>query len=322
MPQFKRFKIAGLDSIAPLFPADQRRGIYILEFANGEQYVGQALNVVTRFANHRHGSAHHKPWDDIVAIQFLPVIEDHLTPIEFKHIARLRGKGIELRNKMGNFGHLQPSGLDDIMSVEEQEHWVLGQGTYGTEPFNFEEVSGEPKLIEKLEAKDPELLLRVFTDLRFALTELIPNAPELEAEYWTLSDYPSTAGGRFATLNLGVLEFVVFPRGMFERDDGEQDHLVSINFPEGTFIAEHDWTPFAEFSLLEFPEIDVVCFEHKLCRVDSLWMPVGQLSAFFGKSPELKEVARAMAIELMRQNKSNLFRRWHSRSLVKAVIES
>ncbi|CAM4081599.1 hypothetical protein BUE64_11180 [Corynebacterium diphtheriae subsp. lausannense] len=49
---------------------------------------------------------------------------------------------------------------------------------------------------------------------------------------------------------------------------------------------------------------------------------VGCLSEWFEQAAELLGAARSMAIELMRQNKSNLFRRWHSRPLVKAVIES
>ncbi|MFV8396132.1 GIY-YIG nuclease family protein [Corynebacterium hindlerae] len=312
-----------MDSIAPLFPVDQRRGIYILEFENGEQYVGQALNVVTRFATHRHGSSHHKPWTDIVAIQFLPVIEEHLTPIEFTHIARLRRGGIELRNKIGNFGHLQPSGLDEIISVEEQEHWVLGQGTYGSAPFDFGDVGISPKLVEKLRLKDPELLLKILSDLRFALEGLVPNTPELESQYWTLSDYPSTAGGRFATFNLGVLEFVVFPRTKFHIDEEDLRYFGFINFPEGTLIPEEEWEPWGEFTLVgPEPLCFCVCIEYDLCRTDRLYFEVGRLSELFQGNAEVLGAARSMAIELMRQNKSNLFRRWHSRPLVRGVIES
>lgn len=72
-PSFRRFAIGTLPSVAALFPPHQRRGIYVLESSNGEQYVGQALNVVARFATHRHGSRHHEPWNDVVAIQFAPV---------------------------------------------------------------------------------------------------------------------------------------------------------------------------------------------------------------------------------------------------------
>ncbi|AKK03735.1 GIY-YIG nuclease family protein [Corynebacterium epidermidicanis] len=321
--RFKRFPIGGFDSVAALFPADQRRGIYVLEFTNGEQYVGQALNVVTRFSNHRHGSRHHKAWTDIEAIQFFPVPEDHLTPIEFEHIARLRSQGIELRNKTGNFGHLQPSRLDEVIPVEDQEHWVLGRGNYGVSTFDFGVPEGTSKLCTKLKDRDSELLARIFGDLRYAFTDLIPNAAELESLYWTLSDYPSTAGGRFATLNLGVLEFVVHPRTKLSANNGKDEHFVFINFPEGTLVPENEWEPFAEFRCGgELEGCFCVCVEYELTRADALYIPVGRLQETLDQIPELVEAARAFAIELMRQNQSNLFRRWHSRTLVGEVMTS
>lgn len=54
------------------FVEDDRRGIYILEFANKERYVGQASNVVRRFSEHRHGSTQHGPWKDIEGFGFRP----------------------------------------------------------------------------------------------------------------------------------------------------------------------------------------------------------------------------------------------------------
>lgn len=49
--KYARFPVRELDSISALIPHN-RRGIYVLEFSNGEFYVGQAKNVVTRFAQH------------------------------------------------------------------------------------------------------------------------------------------------------------------------------------------------------------------------------------------------------------------------------
>lgn len=58
-------------SIAALVPERHRCGVYILEFANGERYVGQTLDVVHRYRSHRHGSQHHTGWHDVVGIGFI-----------------------------------------------------------------------------------------------------------------------------------------------------------------------------------------------------------------------------------------------------------
>ncbi|MCT2288686.1 GIY-YIG nuclease family protein [Corynebacterium sanguinis] len=320
-PAFRRFAIGTLPSVAALFPPHQRRGIYVLEFSNGEQYVGQALNVVARFTTHRHGSRHHEPWDDAVAIQFAPIESEPLAPIEFEHIERLRSQGIVLRNKMGNLGHAQPSGLDQHVSVEEQEHWVLGHGLFGQQSFSPFEGKPETKVGSKLKKENPELFARLCNDVQYALTELIPNAPELEARYWTLSDYPSTAGGRFATLNPGVLEFAVFPRDEWPDEEGKLQHYVFINLPQGTIIPIDEWEPNDLFDLPGIPGgVFVSCGHYTMCSTDALHLPVGTLRETLESNVDIKEAARQMAIELMRQNTSSLFARWHSRALVREVM--
>ena len=46
--------VRGRRSIADLLPKSRdRRGIYLLEFSDGTFYIGQALNVVRRFGQHR-----------------------------------------------------------------------------------------------------------------------------------------------------------------------------------------------------------------------------------------------------------------------------
>jgi hypothetical protein len=54
MRSYERLPVTGLYSIAHLLPKSKRRcGIYVLSFRNGDRYVGQALDVVVRFAAHR-----------------------------------------------------------------------------------------------------------------------------------------------------------------------------------------------------------------------------------------------------------------------------
>lgn len=101
----KKWILEDPSSVQALFP-NKRRGIYILHFKNGEQYVGKTENIVVRFAQHRRGSAHHGPWEDVVALEFLHVPKRKLDPIERKWIYK-RGRQVNLRNKTFNFRYVR-----------------------------------------------------------------------------------------------------------------------------------------------------------------------------------------------------------------------
>ena len=52
------------------------------------------------------------------------------TQIESDEICRFRASGKRLRNRALNLGHSQPSSLDAVIPVEDQQSWVLGNGPY------------------------------------------------------------------------------------------------------------------------------------------------------------------------------------------------
>ena len=73
-------------------PATSRCGIYVLTFANGDQYVGQAKNVLTRFTDH------YTRWGrDIHSLDFAPVAAQYLNLYEVltirRHLATSSGPG-------------------------------------------------------------------------------------------------------------------------------------------------------------------------------------------------------------------------------------
>lgn len=193
--KYARFPVRELDSISALIPHN-RRGIYVLEFSNGEFYVGQAKNVVTRFAQHRHGNTNHvDPWTDVEKLWFMPVpAVMSLDSIEYQEIQRFRADAKRLRNRLGNVGHDQPSSLDLEIPVEDQQAWALGDGPYDLRGARqrLEGFGSEPTKFARLVPNEyQEPILR---DIAFALKELVPSAVELEGKYWTLTDCPSTSG--------------------------------------------------------------------------------------------------------------------------------
>lgn len=319
---FKRWELEPAMSISALIN-NQRRGIYVLEFEDGSRYVGQSVNVVNRFATHVHGSTHHKGWTDVVAIQFREMPVGDLNEAEYQEIVRQKSLGFELRNKVFNLGHKQPSKFDDVVTVEEQHHWALGHGNY--ELANLDQrLSETPSAPSKLKSQVPSLVsdaiyLAVLDDLAYCLSNIVPDAVKLESTYWTISDSPSTSGGRFATLNVGALELAYFPRILVDDPEGlteEQFQVVMFNLPADVLKA--DW----EAAILREDDYWIL-FEripYALINTVRAVMPIGCLREFFDSEPELLADARQFAINLMRQGGSGKFRRWHSKSLTYEVF--
>src|SRR4051812_19361097 len=86
--QFDRYDVSGLFSIAHLLPRSKgRTGVYVLGFSDGERYVGQAVDAVSRFATHR------RRWSDIVSFDFCRVPPGGLDQVERDTIAEYQRRG-------------------------------------------------------------------------------------------------------------------------------------------------------------------------------------------------------------------------------------
>lgn len=338
MLEFKRWDLSDSSTVAAIFEGC-RRGVYVLHFENEERYVGQATDVVTRYSTHRHGSRHHAPWTDIIAIEFLEVSEGDLDWPEQETIRRYRSH-YKLRNKVFNFGHTEPSVLDPVVPVEVQRHWATGQPEYDPAAFDDaarREPGPQPKLLAK--RRGQELLPdgrpvwdAVIGELAQIVMQLIPNAVETEARFWSISDYPATAGGRFATLNVGWLELAAFPRRRWEAEIGTLEPsnglMWFLNAEFGTFINEkelpQDDSLDEEAWLLEEVDGMPVYFERSPATysvpVDRIFMPLGAFGVN-ALSLEEKLGARRLAIHAMRTGTARINARGYSAELTRMVYE-
>jgi hypothetical protein len=110
--------VAGLSSIAPLFLSNERCGIYVLHFANGEHYAALAVNVARRYGQHR------KTHLDIDRLSFKQVAPHKLRTVEKTIITSLEKGGFHLRNIEGTSRTYAPSPFDDeIMTPDDQVLW-------------------------------------------------------------------------------------------------------------------------------------------------------------------------------------------------------
>lgn len=82
--------VSGRASVADLFPAGRRCGIYVLQFADGWLYCGQAIDVVRRYCDHR------RRHQDIERISFKRVKSAGLDHAEREGIHALEAAGCHL----------------------------------------------------------------------------------------------------------------------------------------------------------------------------------------------------------------------------------
>lgn len=312
-------------------------GIYILEFTTGERYVGRALNIASRITQHLHGGKHHPAWQDLSRVGCTAVAPDILSVTEKMVIADQLARGYALRNVVHN---MNPSGvrpLDLIISHDDQQHWATGGELYVGDIGTIPEVSVEgPSKLKRLRlAQKPSyfgntLYDAVLDDLAMAVIHLIPNAMQLEGQYWSISDAPSTVGGRFGTLNVGNLEIMFFPR--FEMDMSTSDKEASFypivlngEYDPAVHLLEDDddvwWVMDDPESFPGFVAA-LAKARYSMCPTRQIILPTGALKYVSTEAREVFfEETRSLVLQLMRKQRNTLFNRHHSKALTSAVYQ-
>ncbi len=329
----KRYQCDGLDSLTPIV-APHGGGVYVLEFRDGTQCVGQTKSFAPRMRQHLHGSEHHRPWKgEVVAVSVMTVPEESMNFWERGLIARKRLEGVTLRNKAHNYDRALDSAFDEFVSVEDQKHWVTGGGSY--DPRDFVEAAARtpgptPKLFTKRDssqlvyegkAGSPTRADLIVHTLARIVCIAIPDAVGLEGRYWTISDYPGTAGGRFATLNVGNIELVFFPRkaGYFDDVSGAYCDMVYLNLSRKTIMKMKNgyfWSQPARLHLPSGAEVLGRRAHYSGVTTDCL---MTSLLDFDDCIDDVSAALRKLANDLMRRATATKFTRWHSWELTRRV---
>jgi GIY-YIG catalytic domain len=206
MPPFSQYPVSRLASVAHLFPPAERCGVYILEFANGERYVGQTVNVAGRFGSHRRAHG------DIAYLQFCPCPRSSLTAFEKATIGRQRDAGYKLRNITHALGPLGDSDLDPVVLPAEQHAWLNDpdhsfedQGDRADDPAQRREHHAR---YLRLSQEDTfPLVTRIISHY---VPACLPKPAETERTFWAISALPGTGrtrhGRRLTTLSVNKME--------------------------------------------------------------------------------------------------------------------
>ncbi|ROQ04255.1 hypothetical protein EDF54_2457 [Rathayibacter sp. PhB93] len=199
---FTRYDMSEAGSAATLF-TDRTLlcGIYVLEFENGQRYVGQTRNIVSRYATHRR---HH---GDVIALTFASCRQTDLDHYEVLEIRRQ-----EASHRLRNLALTGWPGGEDVLGVtveegksillpwEREKRGRVGEEGASTLPARFWELARRSDYDEM-----SAVLARY-------VCETIADPFGTQFALWTISALPSTkrtkTRRRLLTLSCGILETV------------------------------------------------------------------------------------------------------------------
>lgn len=297
--------------VAPslIFGEESSSGIYVLEFADGEQYVGQSIHPGTRFASHR------RRWQDIVAVSFAPVPPEELDRVEQDMITEKRRADVRLRNRTLLAQPFGDSPLDFIVAQEEQAAWI------GDDPMNAEREIAPQRIVEARARRStdrgrlPEPVrahphLAEAVDLIAGyLYYVIPLPTETEGRGWVLSAWPSTNRTRdhrrFATLSIQNVEMLYLYEDRTEDGAWEQTMVLNV----------HD-------SLELDDELRRLFFRNTYRTTGPVWTAAvhgwDDIGVLLG-NPAVLLAARKLALSQLRKGRA-MFSRAHSQALADAAF--
>lgn len=205
------FNVQGRLSIADLFPKSKNRcGIYLLNFSDDTFYIGQAIDAVKRFAQHR------KNYDNIQRFWFQSVKKEQLNEVEQKLIHEAEMQGLLLTNKTFISNIIGDIDLDLLISRTEQENWLENEIEISNDGYDLY-CTVEPKHIIKYrhnfdKLKQVENYAQLKRILNLYIRKCLPAFKKTELSFWSLSCMPSTNSNtypRYFCMNVNAMEVFV-----------------------------------------------------------------------------------------------------------------
>ena len=175
-------------TIADLFRPRRRCGLYVLHFADGWCYAGKAVDVVRRYAQHRHTHS------DIEQLSFRPLARSRLNDEEKLLIESLERNGEKLRN-ITLVSSPQAAGgtdFDLIMTPHDQERWLESTQV----SFGSDGRISDPSLRFRYHARFERFMKLRYTErvlpvLRSYVQASIPVIRDSEMSFWVSTCVPS-----------------------------------------------------------------------------------------------------------------------------------
>ncbi len=205
-------EVTSLHSVAHLFGATKKRcGIYFLAFHGGLFYVGQAVEVVRRFSQHR------KNHDDIIGFSFIPVTKSELDATEKSLIFNAESIGLRITNAVHVTSIVGDTDFDLVVPITEQNDWLRAneraEASGGVGPKIVLPESQKVRYAKQFSrfGKQPQSA-RSLALLKQYLQTCVPAPRRTEYSFWAVSCMPTTGNPewkRLLCVNAAFMELFV-----------------------------------------------------------------------------------------------------------------
>jgi len=205
-------KVAGLRSIAHLFGSSARRcGIYALALPDARYYIGQATDVVRRFAQHV------KAHQEITAFTFIAVPKTKLDEREKELIFAAERTALTLINVVHVSDVEGQTDLDVLLSPQKLTAWLDDPVAQNENDFVANPVVLSPGHVARFAKhferfKKHTLYWPASLLLYLYLESAVPYPRTTEYSFWSVSCMPSTnqsKAPRLLCVNMSVMEVFV-----------------------------------------------------------------------------------------------------------------
>lgn len=208
----RQLDVRGRSSIADILAGTKTRtGIYLLGYSDDTFYIGQALDVVRRFAGHRRLSC------DIESFAFVKSPREFLDATEKQAIHQAEALGVRLRNRVHVADVLGSADLDELVPANSQAQWldhpvspIVGAADPVVLPLDSpQRWRTDPQFRQLWER--PEYA-KVRKTMATFIAMCIPVPATTQLAYWSLSALPGTNKShhpRLACLNVNMMEVLV-----------------------------------------------------------------------------------------------------------------
>lgn len=289
-----------MSSVFARAKGSERCGIYVLWFENGDAYIGQAVDVMTRYATHR------RTFGDIVRVEFAPCerasldIYERLTITDVEQRASLRN--IMLAGKPGGWGAMERTLEEGVAAYLpwERAHRATAHDEAKDSPLRrFWTLASRP------EYNSIRALLGRYVDACIADPVLTAGA------LWTVTAMPSTGRSktdfRLFTLSCGVLETL---------------YARSVEIAQGAWAVEAHLNVLAsalpESEVPRIPGAELFTTTYKSENVlQIVGPPVSLFDAL--EIPRIADAAYALSTRLMRRG-GRIFTRFHNEPFAYDVL--
>lgn len=303
--------VSTLRSIAHLFSSSKSRcGIYLLEFPQQKFYIGQAVDVVRRFAQHC------KNYDEISGFSFIPTRRTCLDQAERDLIQEAELLGLKILNTVHASNVIGETDLDMVISKEEQAAWLSSPAHFNngdtSTPIVLPNAQCERFAEQFRKFKEHALYEAASRLLQAYVRYCIPAPKRTEYSFWVVSCLPSTNRNtwpRLLCVSAGVME--LFALGYQKADPSELWGFVTVASDVLSETFKTDKSIIATFPSVEIFRVQYRdAGQHQL----TLWATNEQSVKALLEHESVRKAAATLALRIMRK-RATIYAKFHCKYL-------